>query len=127
MNHKRSQLILNRIRAEIPDGTAIPKPNTSMPYRTKGWGRRRGEPALVYFIPNRNNPDYPYETGITETEFERAYNQLIHSGEFNRKWFDTTLAGCAKEGGCNFTTIGGIFQLLGEASYSSAGTYRKTT
>lgn len=121
-----SQSILNRIRREIPDGTAIPKPKTSEPYYTKGWGRRRSEPALVYFIPNRGNPDYPHEKGITETEFKRAYDQLNRSGQFSRKWFNEALAECAKEGGCNFTTIGGVFELLGEASYSSPGIYKKT-
>ena len=126
MSYKKSQSILNRIRTEIPDGTAIPKPATSEPYNTKGWGRRRDEPALVYLIPNRSNSDYPYQKGITETEFQRAYSQLNQTGEFTRKWFETELAGCDREGGCNFTTIGGIFELLGEASYSSPGIYKKT-
>lgn len=125
MNPKKSQPILNRIQTEIPDGTAIPKPKSSRPYRTKGWGRRRGEPALVYLVPNRNNPDYPYEKGITESEFGRAYSRLIQSGEFNSTWFEIELAGCAREGDCNFTTIGGIFELLGEASYSDPGSYKR--
>ena len=121
-----SGTILSRIRIEIPDGTVLPKPKTSQPYYTKGWGRRRGEPALVYFIPNRGNPKNPYEKGITETEFKLAYNKLNISGEFKRKWFNQVLAECAKEGSCNFTTIGDVLELLEEASYSSPGIYKKT-
>jgi len=37
-------------------------------------------------------------------------------------WFDQYLSKCAAEGGCNFTTIGGIFILLGEAYYAGPGT-----
>ena len=59
-------------------------------------------------------------------EFESAYYQLNRSGQFSRKWFNEALAECAKEGGCNFTTIGGVFEFLGEASYSSQGIYKKT-
>ena len=32
---------------------------------------------------------------------------------------------CAKEGYCNFTTIGGLFELLGHATYEQ-GRYRAT-
>jgi hypothetical protein len=27
------------------------------------------------------------------------------------------MTACAKEGGCNFTTIGGVFEVLGYAKY----------
>ena len=122
-----SKSITDRIHAEIHAGAMVPKPSAPESYRIKGWGRRRGEPALVYFIPNRGNPNYPHEKGVTETEFERAWHQLIRAGEFTRQWFNRELSGCAREGGCNFTTIGGIFELLGEASYSSQGIYRRTS
>ena len=124
MKGKKQRSIVDRIRAEIPDDEHIPKPNTES-YKIKGWGRRRNEPALVYLIPNHSNPAYPYEKGITETEFEKAYNQLHKTGEFTRPWFNQALAECAKEGGCSFTTIGGIFCLLGEASYSERGVYKR--
>jgi hypothetical protein len=39
-------------------------------------------------------------------------------------WFDHSMTVCAKEGGCNFTTMGGIFVLLGYAKYSDRGVYR---
>ena len=117
--------IVSRIRKEIPEDEVIPKPETSNPYTVKGWGRRRGEPALVYRIPNPGNPKYPYEKGITETEFELAYGELNRSGEFTHRWFKQELVGCHKEGSCNFTSIGGIFELLGVGAYSGSGAYKK--
>ncbi|MDE0512593.1 MAG: hypothetical protein OXI88_12490 [Gammaproteobacteria bacterium] len=119
--------ITDRIRAEIHTGAMVPKPSAPESYRIKGWGRRRGEQALVYFIPSRGNPNYPHEKGITETEFELAWQHLLQAGEITRRWFNGKLPACAREGSCNFTTIGGIFELLGEASYSSRGTYRRTS
>ena len=124
MSNRKSESIVDRIRAEIPEGKCVPKPKTK-PYRIKGWGCRRNEPALVYFIPNRGNRDYRHEKGITETEFEKAYSRLCETGKFTRQWFNQALAKCAKEGSCNFTTIGGIFMLLDEASYDEPGVYKK--
>ena len=124
MKSKKSDFIVSRIRAEILDGTRVPKPKAES-YEIKGWGFRRKEPALVYFIPNRRKPENPWEKGITETEFVEAYDRLCEAGEFTRKWFNISIPKCAKEGGCNFTTIGGIFDLLGEASYSGKGVYER--
>ena len=125
MSNRKSESIVSRIRAEITEGRCVPRPQAE-PCRIKGWGCRRNEPALVYFIPNRGNPAYPHEKGITETEFEKAYSRLCETGEFTRHWFNQALAECAKEGGCNFTTIGGIFVLLDETSYDDEpGVYKK--
>ena len=124
MKSKKSGFIVSRIRAEIPNGARVQRPKAE-PYKIKGWGSRRKEPALVYFIPNRCNPAYPFEKGITETEFVEAYNRLCETGELTRKWFEKALPKCAKEGGCNFTTIGEIFVLLGEAFHSGLGVYKR--
>ncbi len=116
-------MIADRIRQSLLPGTIIPKPEAKDNFVVKTWGKRRGEPALVYFIPNHLNPTKPYEKGITESEFEKSFAQLQKSGEFTRDWFNKFLHACAKEGDCNYTTIGGIFELLGEAKYSSRGVY----
>jgi hypothetical protein len=110
-----TEMIVIRIRRLIKHTTYIPKPATKS--RVKGWGVRRGEAALIYFIPIKKHPDRPSEKGVTESEFEQAYQQIIENGEFSRKWFDQNMQACSKEGGCNFTTIGGIFKLLGIADY----------
>lgn len=110
-------MIIEQIRRIAQPGTVIPKPDAKADFIVKGWGRRRRENALIYFIPNHINPRSPYEKGITESEWEQAYQQIIKNGEFNRTWFNRNMQACAKEGGCNFTTIGGIFELLGIAYY----------
>ena len=95
-------LILNNIEP----GTVIPKPEAESTFYVKGWGNRRGEKALVYFIPNHNNASKPYEKGITLSEWKKAFERLEIKGEFSKEWFKREMAECAKEGSCNFTTIG---------------------
>jgi len=103
-------------------GEVIPKPNTKKPFRIKGMGHRRNEEALIYFIPSHTRPS-PYQKGITLSEFESAYSQLKISGKLTRQWFNLNLPICAKEGSCNFTTVGGIFELLKLAKYYGKGCY----
>lgn len=117
-------MIADRIRESIVSGTVIPKPEAEANV-VKVWGKRRGETALVYCIPNHGNPSKPHEKGVTESEFEKAFSELKDSGEFTRAWFNKHLPNCAKEGACNYTTIGGIFVLLGEATYLSRGVYER--
>lgn len=111
----------------LPAGTVIPKPESENNFTVKGVGMRRGEAALVYRIPTNNPIKYPrgHEKGVTFTEFYEAYTVLQETSSLTREWFDKNLPECAKEGGCNFTTIGGIFELLGIASYSGHGTYTR--
>ncbi len=117
-------MIIDTIRQRIHAGLAIQKPE-SKEQVVKGWGERRGEPALVYRIPDHNKPGKYHEKGITESEWEQAYHQIMNSGEFSKPWFGTNMKGCACEGGCSFTTIGGIFVELGLACYYRRGVYRK--
>jgi|SRR6185437_8945285 len=117
-------MLLERILREIKPGTRIPKPVAHAPYRVKGEGRRRGERALVYMISNQDAPDCPHEKGVNASELHRAYRELIDTGRLTRKWFNQQLSDCASEGSCNFTTIGGLLVLLGEAEYGGPGVYR---
>ncbi len=117
-------MIVETIRNEMSPGVEIPKPDPKGRFLVKGWGRRRDEDALIYTIPNHNNPAKPYEKGITVSEFDTAYERLRASGKLTRQWFDDHIPACAKEGSCNFTTIGGIFEILGEAKYIGNGEYR---
>lgn len=119
-------MILDRIRSAVPPGTVIPKPEATADFIVKAWGKRRGEPALVYFIPNHGNTSRPHQKGVTVSEFKKSFAELRSCGEFTRAWFNKHLAGCAKEGACNYTTIGGVFELLGEAKYSKRGVYERT-
>jgi len=118
------QDILGKIEAAVAGGTVIPKPEARGDFVVKGWGTRRGERALIYTIPNHKTPTRPYQKGITVSEWQRAFDCLIANGEMSRSWFERSLPACAKEGGCNFTTIGGIFELLGHARHER-GVYRR--
>ena len=118
------QNIINRIEQEITPGTEILKPAARGNFVVKRWGRRRGERALIHMIPNHRDPARPYQKGITESEWNKAFDQLKETGEFNRAWFVNALSDCNRECGCDFTTIGGIFELLGIAKYKR-GAYKK--
>ena len=116
-------MIVEQIKRIVKPVTVIPLPNSPAGHRIKGWGKRRGKNALIYLIPNHKNPSKPSEKGITESEWEQAYQQIISNGDFSRKWFNRNMQACAKEGSCNFIAIGGIFELLDIAVYGR-GKYR---
>lgn len=107
-------------------GSEIPKPAARAAFLVKGLGMRRGEPALIYTIPSHTGRR-PHQKGITFSEFALALAELNKSGEFTRAWFEQNLAACAKEGGCNFTSLGGVFQILGLAFYGKRGRYVSRT
>jgi len=116
--------IIARIR-QLPPGTVIPKPEARSPFTVKGIGMRRGEDALVYYIPN-NKGGRPHQKGVTFTEFSKAFAELTRAGALTRSWAQGNISQCMHEGSCNFTTIGGLFSLLGHARYSRRGVYEKT-
>ena len=118
-------MIFERVLKMAPSGTVIPKPAAKQPFKVKGVGTRRGEPALIYYVPNHKNPKKPNQKGINISEIETAYKQLVSNGTFTREWFRNNMPACNAEGGCNFTTIGGFFILLGEAEYIGNGEYRR--
>ncbi len=116
--------IVTDLENALRPGTVIPKPNAQADFIVKGWGARRGQRALIYNIPNHKVPTKPYEKGITGSEWEQAFERLTTNGDFSRQWFNRFMPAWAKEGGCNFTTIGGVFVLLGHATYDH-GVYQK--
>ena len=119
-------MVFDRIAAAVLPGTTIPKPHATKPVQLKGIGQRRGEDALIYSIPNESDPSQPYQKGVTRSELEQAYCELRRSKSISRAWFNREMQAAAAEGGCNFTTIGGLFQLIGAARYSSIGRYEWT-
>jgi hypothetical protein len=58
-------MITENIRKSVCGEQVIPKPEAEADFVVKGWGRRRGEAALIYRIPNHRAPSKPYEKGIT--------------------------------------------------------------
>jgi len=120
-------MILERIKSDVRPGTVIPKPQSAREYRVVGWGQSRGEDALVYSIPTRSSGGKASTKPIKISDFQAAYDVLVKTGKFTHNWFEENLPDCAKDGNCNFTTIGGIFELLGEAQYGHRGAYRRAT
>lgn len=117
--------VLADIDRLIRPGTAIPKPESDRNSIIKRWGERRGEAALIYAMPNHKNAKVPHQKGVTKSEWVRAAKHLTAAGDFARSWFERSMPACNKEGGCNFTTIGGVFELLGYATHAQPGVYRK--
>jgi hypothetical protein len=117
------QELIQLIRT-LPPETVIPKPEAHGDFVVKEMGRRADQDALIYKIPNHKTPSKPYQKGVTISEWESAYEHLVSTGKLTRQWFDVSLPRCGREGGCNFTTIGGIFSLLGIARYDGHGVYR---
>ena len=118
--------IVRLVEQVAAPGTVIPKPEARGDFFVRRWGRRRGERALIYAIPNHRDEKRPYEKGITESEWVAAHDRLASAGNFTRTWFRCAMPACEAEGSCNFTTIGGVFELLGIARYVQRGTYEKT-
>lgn len=99
----------------------IPKPKTESQF-IKGLGNRRKEQAIIYKIPNNKKPGKFNEKGITKSEINFAFKIIYTKGIFRKVDFNRYLPECAKEGDCNFTTIGGLLQML-DIAYYEEGTY----
>ena len=110
--------IFDRIKAEIAPGTVIHNE-----WEVKGLGTRRGETALIYTMPGG------HDKGINESEWNKAYSQLMTTSCFSRSWFETNMQECNREGSCNFNAIGGVFRVMGIANSAGRGKgmYLKTT
>jgi hypothetical protein len=78
-------------------------------YTIKGLGKRQGEDAIVYLVPNREDPTKPFPKGVSASELRSAYGRLLSSGEFTRRWFNSAMRECAKCAPCNFLAMGAVF------------------
>jgi len=83
-----------------------------------------GEYAQVYEIPPRTRRQTPVEKRIPESVFKSAATELRSRGCLTRQWFCDTFPDLAAHDPCTFTTLGGVFELLGEVEYARAGVYR---
>jgi hypothetical protein len=118
------EMICKRIKETIVPGTIIPKPRSTRPYCFMYWGKSRGEEAFVYGIPTKPGTNKSSTKRIPCSVFEEAY-KVLQTGEITKRWFVKTFPKVNKDGGCDFTTLGGVFQLLGLAEWSKEGVYRR--
>ncbi len=90
--------IVDMIKKKIVPGRVIPRPE-SAGLVVSNWSNT-GECSVVYCAPS-------YSKKVTESELEKAYDQLVATGELTRAWFDASIPE-SKNKPCNFTAIGGI-------------------
>jgi hypothetical protein len=114
-------MVFARVQNALAGGTTLPGTR----YFVKGAGNRRGEPAIIYCIPNRKS-EAPHEKGVSKSELEKAHSQLLASGHFTRAWFNENLPAAALEGPCNFIAIGAAFVAVGIARRGRAEYVLKT-
>ncbi len=80
---------------------------------------------MVYRIPARRGTKKASEKRITASAFEQAFDVLQATGQITRRWFAQHLPDLERDGTCNFTTVGGVFELLGEVRYVEPGVYER--
>jgi hypothetical protein len=91
---------------------AIPKGTKIGNFTVMGPGISRGEPELLYKIPN-NRGGKPSLRRIRQSEWKSAYRYLRKHGTFTELAFHKTMRDAARNGPDDFAFILGIFQLLG--------------
>jgi len=109
----------------LPVGTLIPKPEAVTEFRIKGWVDSPDGGALAYIIPSHADPHRPRSKTVSARRFKLSFARLMTTGELTRSCFKTTQTKKTDEGGCNFTTVGGLFCLLGFAEHAGKAAYRR--
>lgn len=89
-----------------------------------GWGTSRGEEALIYELPRGQASKKASQKRIPTSVFSCAFDTLVRTGQITRPRFRATFPEHEADGSCNFTTLGGIFVLLGDVCYAERGVYR---
>ena len=114
-NKKLKEYIINCCENHI----AIPKPESGHVFIEKIGTTKIVETEKEGFQYSENRKYVPFETLFL------CYKELLVSGELKTEWFKKTFPNEYKGRPCNFTTIGGVFELLNIATYKSRGVYIK--
>jgi hypothetical protein len=118
----RGALVLIDRIAEIPQGTQIPKPSSTRNYTLKEVGVRGDARVVAFSIPRKNGKR---ETKlITEEQLEKAYSHFKATGSIDKAWWKANVSLKEDEGGCTFTSFGGLLIVLGEAERAGRGKYQ---
>jgi hypothetical protein len=99
---------------QLPIGTVIPKAESEKEYRITRWFYQDGQEWFSYSIANKSIP-ISWVRG--------CFDQIQTTGELRTAWFRNTFYSGKDLGSCNFTTIGGLFVLLGAAERVREGVY----
>src|ERR1017187_2252716 len=98
----------------LPIGTSIPKVESTKNYQIKAWYYKDGEEQFSYTVANKAFP-VSWICG--------CFEELRKTGELRTAWFRESFYDGEDLGGCNFTTIGGLFILIGIAKRARKGLY----
>lgn len=89
------------------------------------------KPNVISTILKIDENGFTYSIGkvgnykkISFEVLEAAFHELSQNDSFSKKWFSVNFPNLAKTASCNFTTIGGLMQHFGLATYKR-GTYIK--
>jgi hypothetical protein len=114
-------MLIDRILAKIAVGTKIPKPRSTGEFVFKGECEVDGERGIRYSIPSKTKSASAQTKRLSASQLESAYRELRTSGEISKSWWTENVASSSSEGGCNFTTFGGLLILLKEAERAPNG------
>ena len=103
----------NELKQSIIPGLQFEKPNVQSSIL------KIDQEGFYYSIGQNGN-----SKKVTYDVLEKCYYQLESTNTLSKKWFNTTFPSIAKSAPCNFTTIGGLFQHFGIATYQKS-TYIK--
>lgn len=110
----------------IPEGTKIPKPDAN-PYIVNHWGLSqsggfvRKHKAMFYKMSKCNTK----LKSIPLPVFAWACKALVDTGQLSRPEYERKFELLNSSAPCTYTTLGGVFVLLGEAVYEGNGIYRR--
>lgn len=115
--------ILHDIIQLVNENARVPKPKSSEVYTLKRIGISRGKKAVVYEIPKKIKSKQFSEKRIPLDVFEAAVHQIKTKGILSKTWFKQTYPDIDADGSCNFTTLGGVLELLKIVIYKQPGYY----
>jgi len=119
-------MIIELIKSKVPPGTIIPKPQSKKVYPVTGWKHnRQGKEVLEYSIPTKSGTGKQQKKTIFSEVFEAAYEALCSKRDITKDWLANTFPKVNAAGGCNFTTLGGIFEILNLVERAGRGVYRR--
>jgi hypothetical protein len=119
------ETICDQVRNILKEGIIIPKPRSKEAYRSLGWKSSRGEEAFIYALPKRPKSKRASTKRIPSSVFKEACRILIEDGAITKAWFTEAFPKLNADGSCNFTTLGGVFQILGFAKWAKPGSYKR--
>lgn len=116
-----SQELKDRVVELYKNNTVIPKPYTNTRILKIAVAKIHGEKkdSFYYSIGSSNKKAVPFDT------LYAAYRRLTETGILLRAWYNETFPAEAEDYPCNFTTIGGVFVVLGFAEHMGNGVYRR--